>query len=72
MTQNKKSRFVDVLELSQELSVTESTIYRWVKLGKFPKPLRLGLRRLVWLRCEYEQHITNAIEAKEKADEIVQ
>jgi len=48
------STFVRCSDIACELGVTEETIYRWVRDGKFPKPLRLGLRKYVWLRKSVE------------------
>lgn len=30
------------------LPVSPATIWRWVRLGKFPKPYTIGVRRTVW------------------------
>jgi predicted DNA-binding transcriptional regulator AlpA len=45
-----QSTFVRASQIAQEIGITEQTLYRWVEAGKFPAPLRLGLRKYVWLR----------------------
>lgn len=30
------------------LPVSPATLWRWVKLGKFPKPYTIGMRTTVW------------------------
>ncbi|MBL9070509.1 MAG: AlpA family phage regulatory protein [Sphingopyxis sp.] len=42
----------DVVYLS---SLSRSTIYRQIALGKFPKPVRFGQRRKGWRRLEVEK-----------------
>lgn len=54
MSEQNKSTFVRVSELAQELGITEDTLRRWVKDGKFPSPLRVGLRHYVWLRANVD------------------
>ena len=34
--------------VAKSLAVAESTIWRWVADGKFPKPIKLGERVTVW------------------------
>lgn len=63
-----QSTFVTPSQLSCELGITEATLYRWVRDGKFPAPLRLGLRHYVWLRCVIENHYTEKQEQAEQAD----
>ncbi len=60
---NTKSRFVTPSQLSLELGITEATLSKWVEAGKFPAPLRLGIRHRVWLRVVYEKHIAEAVQA---------
>lgn len=64
--QNTKSRFVTSSYLCKELGICQRTLERWINAGKFPAPLRLGLRKRVWLRTEYETHITALAAEKEK------
>ncbi len=53
-------RFVSAPEICSELGVCRRTLARMIDDGRFPRPLRLGLRRFVWLRTEYEQHVEQA------------
>ena len=43
----------DVLD---ELGVVYSTLWRWVKAGRFPAPIKLG-SRLAWTRADLDQWI---------------
>ena len=57
-----KSRFLTASQLSIELGISEATLFKWVNAGKFPAPLRLGIRHRVWLRVVYETHINELAE----------
>lgn len=49
--------FYRVKEVSRLLGVSNSTIWRWVKLGIFPKPKKIGLRVAVWGKDQIEAFI---------------
>lgn len=51
-------------ELAKLLGVSLSTINRWVKDGKFPKPIKLGYRVVVWLSCDVEAFLRKQKENK--------
>jgi predicted DNA-binding transcriptional regulator AlpA len=54
MTNTPKTRFVSAVEVCRDLGITSSTLNRWIQLGLFPAPMRLGLRKKVWVRTEME------------------
>lgn len=62
----KKSRFLTACQLSCELGISEQTLANWIKRGEFPAPLRLGLRRYVWLRVEFENYVQSRIEERDR------
>jgi len=35
-------------QLEKLFKVSSATIYRWIKEGKFPKPVRLGANMVRW------------------------
>ncbi|RND30477.1 AlpA family phage regulatory protein [Vibrio cholerae] len=41
-------------DLTKELGVSKSTIWRWCRTGEMPKPLQLG-RIIAWERTVIEQ-----------------
>lgn len=57
---NSKSRFVDAAFICREFNISRRTLYTWVKDGRFPQPLRLNLRRYVWLRKTFDAVIEQA------------
>jgi hypothetical protein len=48
--------FQDLATLSEHISVAESTIENWVKLGLFPTPKKVGGKRL-WQWKVVERHL---------------
>jgi prophage regulatory protein len=34
--------------------VSHSTLWRWVRAGVFPPPIRIGPRRIFWKACDIE------------------
>ena len=45
-------------ELEKLLKVSPATIYRWIKEGNFPKPVRLGANMVRWKISDIEAWMT--------------
>ena len=45
-------------ELEKLLKVSPATIYRWIKEGNFPKPVRLGANMVRWKVSDIEAWVT--------------
>lgn len=39
-------------ELLEGLQISSVTLWRWVRAGRFPKPIRLGPNTVGWLKNE--------------------
>jgi len=58
-----QSRIIRIADLATTpnktgmLPVSPATIWRWVRDGKFPKPLKLGPSVTGWHTCEVEAFI---------------
>ena len=46
-------------ELCKLLGVGAATIYRWLRNGSFPPPVRLGPRRVAWRVEDVEEWLAN-------------
>lgn len=46
--------FLRKSEVLKKTGVANSTLYYWIKLGKFPKPYKIGERASAWLLSEVE------------------
>ena len=51
-------------KLAGLLPLSKATIYRWVKLGLFPKPFKIGLRASVWEASKIDEYIAAAASGK--------
>lgn len=45
--------------VADRLSIARPTLYRWMKEGRFPKPIRLGGGSVGWLSSEVDQWIAD-------------
>lgn len=48
MLQTNNIQFYRLSQLKQQLSVSRSSIWAWVKNGSFPKPIKLGKNCTAW------------------------
>ena len=71
-----KDRLIKRQEVEQRTGLSRSSIYRDVKLGKFPLQIRIGARAVRWRLSEIEEYIRSRPrgsnsngEADEEADE---
>jgi len=49
-----RHRFVDLPEVLNAGTLSRSTLFREIRLGAFPTPVTIGLRRKAWLENEVE------------------
>jgi prophage regulatory protein len=49
--------------LIQRLGISEATLWRWARTGRFPKPIQLGPNTVGWIEAD----VTAWIEAKKLA-----
>ena len=41
-------RFIRLPQVVEMTGLTKSTIYKWIRLGEFPKQIQLGGKSVVW------------------------
>ena len=49
-------------EVLHVLSISSSTLWRWIECGQFPRPVRIGgpnSRAVGWLRSTVEDHLSS-------------
>ena len=60
----KASKAPDILlnrkQVEEMTGLSRPTIYRWMPLGKFPKPIKLGAKKVVWKQAEIQAWIDEA------------
>ena len=54
-------KFYRVKQLAEMLSVSKSSIWGWVKTGKFPQPIKLTKNVTVWNSVDVINWLENAI-----------
>ena len=54
MEQEHLDRFLGMREVLALLSVSRSTLNRWIREGAFPRPVKLGKRAVRWRRSDIE------------------
>jgi excisionase family DNA binding protein len=67
-----RPQFMKIDEVAARLTVSRATIYNWIKDPEyaFPRQVRLGPNRVVWVRSEVEQWAKGRRDAR--ADEALQ
>ena len=55
-------------QVTERLSIPQSTLYRWIAAGKFPRPIKIGPRRTAFKVLDIEEWL----EKKSRADAQVE
>ena len=53
---------IKIKEVIEMTGLSRSSIYRFVKLGEFPKPINLSSRSVAWVRGSVEEWVLDKIE----------
>ena len=61
---NRKPKFLRRPEVIERTGLSRSTIYSYMTLGKFPRPVRIGARAVAWR----EEDIDNWMASRGEAD----
>lgn len=56
---NSTDRLLPIREVLSTISVGRTTLYAWVKAGKFPRPRKLGEKRVAWLSSEVNNWVAS-------------
>lgn len=62
----ENERFEGLPAISKRTSLPRSTIYDWIAKDLFPRPVRIGPRRVAWRKSEIDRWIAEAIAAEDK------
>jgi len=60
------SELLTVKEISAWLNIDTRTVYRWNSAGRFPPPLRCGLRWSRWRRSDVEDWLAGRWRSEKK------
>ena len=61
------AQFLRIAHLAKQLQVSKSTIWAWLKAGKFPKPVKLSDNCTAWLAADVEAWAADRIAASQPA-----
>ena len=61
-----KENYLNIDDITNSLRINEDTLMKWIKEGKFPRPLRIKDRTTLW---SYEL-IENWIAQQHKTEEL--
>lgn len=50
-------KLISMREVKEMTGKSRSTIWRWIRDGKFPKPRQVGTRDIGWLESEIEEWV---------------
>lgn len=71
MSTNRESsrpRIFNVNELRTEIGLSQRTIWHMVSTGSFPRPIRIGPRRVGWLASEIDAWVAERIRERDGND----
>ncbi len=68
MALDKKERFIDFLEIKFRTGLSRSTVYEFMKVGKFPKPINIGTRTKKWLESDIDHWIAEQINKNQQGE----
>ena len=63
----KPDRFIRVNDVMEITGLARSTVWRYVKSGKLPKPIKISNRYTAWRLSEIEAWMAEKIEAAQGA-----
>jgi len=69
-SQKLVTNFYRMQRLQKVLDVSKSSIWKWVRLGKFPKPVKLSENITAWRASEVEEWAQSKIAKSESGDQI--
>lgn len=58
------SRLIRLEEVKERTGLTRSTLYTYVRSGRFPKPISLTSRCVAWLDSEVDAWIAERVNAR--------
>lgn len=57
-----------LVQVSRRTGLSRSEIYRRVRAGHFPQPVRIGVRALAWSSSEVDGWIETIVQKRDAAD----
>ena len=61
------NRLIRIKDVMDRTGLARSTVYKYINLGQFPQPIKLGTRAVAWVEREVEAWICESIERRNEA-----
>jgi prophage regulatory protein len=61
-----RPRIFSITELRTEVGLSQRTIWEMVSAGSFPRPIRIGPRRVGWLATEIDAWLADRIRERDE------
>jgi prophage regulatory protein len=58
-------------EVERRTTIRRATIYRLIKDGSFPRPVKIGRRIIGWVEEEIDLYIESRVAARDKEEGVV-
>jgi prophage regulatory protein len=60
------NRLIRIKDVMDRTGLARSTVYKYISLGQFPQPIKLGTRAVAWVEREVEAWICESIERRDQ------
>ena len=60
------NRLIRIKDAMDRTGLARSTVYKYINLGQFPQPIKLGTRAVAWVEREVEAWICESIERRDQ------
>ncbi|WP_417420716.1 helix-turn-helix transcriptional regulator [Halomonas sp.] len=58
-------KLIRVKGVMERTGLARSTIYKYISLGQFPQPIKLGTRAVAWVESEIDTWINDSIKRRD-------
>lgn len=59
-------KLIRIKDVMGRTGLGRSTIYKYMSIGGFPKPIKLGTRAVAWVESEIEAWVQQSIERRDE------
>lgn len=58
-------KLIRIKDVMERTGLARSTIYKYISLGQFPQPIKLGTRSVAWVESEINTWINDSIKRRD-------
>lgn len=59
-------KLIRIKDVMERTGLARSTIYKYISLGQFPQPIKLGTRAVAWVESEIDTWINDSINRRDE------